>query len=168
MTETQQDIQEFYRKIVESELGSIAGTDEDGDIFFNVPDAGRFYILLEDGDPSYFRMGIFNIISRKSFGVPLLEFFTVINEFNRLRKVTKHWAREQDGDHLVCITIEAFLNDSKKLPDEGVLRATIERCFAILNNSGHELAERLGELSKQFEQKPDFIRLADADPIGSA
>ncbi|MBE7618904.1 hypothetical protein GL297_04520 [Komagataeibacter sp. FXV2] len=54
MNETQRDIQVFYKKIVESELGFIAEVDKDGDIFFNLPDAGQFYILLEKNDPSHF------------------------------------------------------------------------------------------------------------------
>ncbi|MCW4590179.1 hypothetical protein NO263_06255 [Gluconacetobacter entanii] len=82
MNETQYDIQVFYKKIVESELRSIAEVDKDGHIFFNVPDDGQFYILFEKNDPSYFRMGAFSVISRKEFGLSLTALLEALNECN--------------------------------------------------------------------------------------
>lgn len=167
MNETQHDIQVFYKKIVEIELGSIADVDKDGDIFFNVPDAGQFYILLEKNDPSHFRMGVFSVISRKEFGLSLTELLETLNEFNSWKKVAKHWVRKKDDDHLVCITAEAFLNSSTELPDEKVLRATIERYFRTLNNGARELVDHLREQASEAEQKQELPHLAGAEPTGS-
>ncbi|MBE7618905.1 hypothetical protein GL297_04525 [Komagataeibacter sp. FXV2] len=84
-----------------------------------------------------------------------------------MKKVAKYWVRKKDDDHLVCITAEAFLNSSTELPDEKVLRATIERYFGTLNNGARELVDHLHEQASEAEQKQELPHLAGAEPTGS-
>ncbi|MCE2565213.1 hypothetical protein [Komagataeibacter sp. FNDCF1] len=153
MTQEKEALQKIYKNVVEEELGSVAKIDDDGDVFFTVPDAGRFFIFLYENDPSYFRMGIFNFISRKDYGLPATELLEAVNSFNVQNKCCKFWLKESrdSGDHFISITIEAFLGGLGELPDEKILRATIGRYFGILNSGAHEIADHLRKRIKAQE-----------------
>jgi hypothetical protein len=130
---TKSEMQNFYRTAVKASLGIDANIDDEGDVTFEVPSQGTFYILLEaQEDPEYFMLVYPNFfaITKENH----LAALAAINTVNSKNKAVKLSFQEKEHAGSVKASAEMFIAAPNDMPDKKLVVQILNRTVnAIIN-----------------------------------
>lgn len=153
---SQSELQELYRAAIKRAFGVDAHIDDEGDVTFEIPLQGDFYVLLDaQNDPEYLMLVYPNFfkIGKENYHAAL----AAMNAVNSTSKAVKLSFREKDQSGSLKASAEMFIAAPNELPDPKLL--------------GHILRRTLGAIIsgvKAFSQamlQADLPAHADIDDI---
>lgn len=140
---------ERYQRAVRDVLGYEADIDEDMDVYFDEPELGLMYFVLDENDPEYLRLVFGGFSCAEDLGLTddaLLEVLDTVNGNCKAAKIFLEVPDEDDEDddgpgvkRLVTISVEAFVAAPDELPDEALLHAIVGRAVAAARSAAMEL-----------------------------
>ena len=141
MSDPRRQLAELYQRVVQDELGLAATIEEDGDVLFDHPEMGGFFISLSvAADPGYMKLGLpaFFDVSGVAREV-LVRSCNRVNVKGKLATLTVH--EEAEGN--VCASVALLLAAPGRMPDEALLRGVIGRAFSSIQSAAEELFSEL-------------------------
>lgn len=133
----------LYQTVVQEELGLVARIDDDGDVLFRHPDLGTMFFSLSESDPEFLRLVYPSFVDASELSLSRAQFLEVINSVNNRCKAVKLTLQQDRADRpgRVSASVESFVAAPDTLPAEALLRATVERCVAVIRHSAGELVK---------------------------
>ncbi|HXU34774.1 MAG TPA: hypothetical protein VN937_00140 [Blastocatellia bacterium] len=130
-THPRRRLAELYQRVVQDELGLLATIEEDGDILFEHPDLGGFFISLNaEQDPEYMKLMLpaFFDATRGVSRDHLVQICNRINSTARLTSLTVH----EDAGGSVSAWVGLLLAAPDAMPEEALLRGVIGRAMSSI------------------------------------
>lgn len=141
------ELQELYRNVVKRALGIDAHVDSEGDVTFEIPLQGAFYILLDaQNDPEYFMLvypNFFNVTKESYVNV-----LSAMNAVNSKNKAVKLSFRENDKSGSVKATVEMFIAAINEVPDEKLLGNILKRTLGAIVSGVKAFSEAMPQADK--------------------
>lgn len=146
MSDARRQLAELYQRVVQDELGLAATIEEDGDILFEHPDLGGFFLSLNaDRDPEYMRLMLPTFFD-STRGVSRDDLVQICNRINCTAKLTSLTVREDAGGSVVA-QVGLLLAAPDTPPDEALLRAVIGRAMSSIKGAIEDFAKELQKLN---------------------
>lgn len=144
MLDPSRQLAELYQRVVQDELGLEATIEDDGDVLFEHPEMGGFFISLSVAfDPGYMKLALPSFCDVS--GVERDDLLRICNTVNvgrgQLATLTVHEAAEGN----ICASVTLLLATPGKMPDEALLRGVIGRAFSSIRSAAEAF---FGELAK--------------------
>lgn len=130
------ELQEFYRSVIKATLNIESRVDEAGDVTFELPAQGTFYILIDSQeDPEYFMLVFPNFftVTKENY----LRSLIAINVVNGNNKVVKLSYQEKENAGKMRASAEMFIAGANEMPDKklvaNILRRTVGAIVSGVN-----------------------------------
>jgi len=125
------ELQEFYRSVVKAVLNIDSHVDHAGDITFELPEHGAFYILIDaQEDPEYFMLVYPNFftVTKENY----LRSLIALNVVNGNNKVVKLSYQEKDNAGKMKASAEMFIAGPNEVPDKVLVAQILRRTIAAM------------------------------------
>ena len=150
------ELQELYRSVVKATLGVDAHVDDSGDVTFDLPEHGSFYILIDaQEDPEYFMLVYPNFftVTKDNY----LRALIALNVVNGKNKVVKLSYQEKENAGKMKASSEMFVAGPNELPDKKLLAQILRRSISALVNGVkafvHEMPKAGGGSEKHGQKR---------------
>lgn len=145
MSDARRQLAELYQRVVQDELGQVATITEDGDILFEHPDLGGFFISLNgDRDPEYMKL-MLPAFFDATRGVSRHDLVQICNRLNATAKLTSLIVHE-NAEGSVSARVGLLLAAVDTPPDEALLRGVIARAMSSIKSAVDLFAAELQKL----------------------
>ena len=140
------ELQEFYRSAIKAAMGIDSHIDDEGDVTFEVPLQGAFYVLLEaQDDPEYFMLVYPNFFSvNKENHVHAL---TAMNAVNSKNKAVKLSFQEKGHVGSIKASAEMFVAGPNELPDKKLVVQILRRTVGAIVSGVKAFAQEMPHTS---------------------
>lgn len=125
------ELQEFYRSVVKAALNVDSRIDEEGDVTFELPEHGSFYILIDaHEDPEYFMLVYpnFYAVTKENY----LRALIALNIVNGKDKVVKLSYQEKSNAGSMKASAEMFIAGHNEIPDKKLVAQVFRRTIAAI------------------------------------
>ena len=138
---------ELYQRVVQDELGLSATIEEDGDVLFDHPDLGGFFISLNaEKDPECMRLMLPAFAFDATRWAALEDLMRICNGINvksKLATLTVH----EDANISITASVGLVLAAPDTSPDEALVRAVINRAMSSIKSAVEKFAAELQKLN---------------------
>ncbi|MCF8166997.1 MAG: hypothetical protein K9K38_05365 [Rhodoferax sp.] len=150
------ELQEFYRSVIKAALNVDSRIDDEGDVTFELPEHGSFYVLIDAlEDPEYFMLVYpnFYAVTKENY----LRALIASNTVNGKDKVVKLSYQEKNNAGSMKASAEMFIADHNEIPDKKLVAQIFRRTIgAIINGVKdflHEMPKNADISEKQGSKR---------------
>jgi hypothetical protein len=125
------ELQEFYRSVVKAALNIDSSVDDAGDVTFELPEHGAFYILIDaQEDPEYFMLVYPNFftVTKENY----LRSLIALNSVNGDHKAVKLSYQEKDNAGRMKASAESFVAGHNEIPDKKLVAQILRRTIGAI------------------------------------
>ncbi len=125
------ELQNVYRTVIRNTLGVEAFLDDEGDVTFDVPLQGTFYVMLDaQNDPEYFMLVFPNFykVDKGNYDTVL----SAVNTVNNTNKAVKLSFRDKDWSGNLKASAEMFIAAPNEIPDAVLLGHVLRRTLGAI------------------------------------
>jgi hypothetical protein len=145
MSDAIRQLAELYQRVVQDELGLVATIAEDGDVLFDHPEMGGFFVSLSaERDPEHMKL-MLPAFFDATRGVSRNDLVQICNRINSTAKLASLTVHEDTGGS-VSAWVGLLLAAPDTRPDEALLRAVIGRAVASIKSVGEAFFAELEKI----------------------